>query len=259
MGGGYVLDFSNRTFAELFRDLAGIDIYDDKYAIRGESKANRLRAFWSIEPDMLVGRVLFELIKHWRYLGSQAGKAPRPALDAEVTGIARRLMGERPSAETSEADFLKQDFGDIRLDKLRIEPSVIPVLELRFAEARACLAAKAPLSVIFMCGSILEGALLGAAQRNPKAFNQATNSPRDGAGKPKHFHEWRLAELIDVACTLGLLDLDVKKFSHALRDFRNYIHPYQQMASLFAPDEHTARICLQVLRAALADLSQVRP
>ena len=49
---------------------------------------------------------------------------------------------------------------------------------------------------------------------------------------------------------------DVKKFSHALRDFRNYIHPYQQMSIGFQPDEHTARICFQVLKAALYQIEQ---
>ena len=45
MSGGYVLDFTNRSFADLFRDSVGINIYDAKYSIRGDSKANRLRAF----------------------------------------------------------------------------------------------------------------------------------------------------------------------------------------------------------------------
>jgi hypothetical protein len=31
MGGGYVLDFSNRTFAEFFRETVGRDIYADPY------------------------------------------------------------------------------------------------------------------------------------------------------------------------------------------------------------------------------------
>jgi hypothetical protein len=71
----------------------------------------------------------------------------------------------------------------------------------------------------------------------------------------KQFSEWTLAQFIDVACELGYLKLDIKKFGHALRDFRNYIHPYQQMSSRFDPDHHTAEICLQVLRAAIAGLS----
>ena len=30
MEGGYVLDFSNRTFAEFFHEELGVDIYDDR-------------------------------------------------------------------------------------------------------------------------------------------------------------------------------------------------------------------------------------
>ena len=58
--------------------------------------------------------------------------------------------------------------------------------------------------------------------------------------------------------TMSRLGQDVQKFSHGLRDFRNYIHPYQQMASGFKPDEHTAKVCFQVLKAALADVSGER-
>lgn len=89
----------------------------------------------------------------------------------------------------------------------------------------------------------------------PKEFNQAANSPKDKENKVKPFQEWSLAQFIDVAHGLGALKLDVKKFSHELRDFRNYIHPYQQLVSKFTPDKHTAEICLQVLRAAIVDLS----
>ena len=91
--------------------------------------------------------------------------------------------------------------------------------------------------------------------QNPRSFNQAASAPKDKDGKVRPFQDWSLAQFIDAAHSLGLLKLDVKKFGHALRDFRNYIHPYQQMASGFAPDEHTAEICLQVLKAAIASLS----
>ncbi len=46
---------------------------------------------------------------------------------------------------------------------------------------------------------------------------------------------------------------------HGLRDFRNYIHPYEQMVSGFTPDDHTAKVCFQVLKAALASLAGERP
>jgi hypothetical protein len=71
----------------------------------------------------------------------------------------------------------------------------------------------------------------------------------------KAYQEWKLSEFIDVARDVGLLKPDVQKFSHGLRDFRNYIHPYAQMASEFKPDELTAKVCFQVLKAALADVA----
>jgi hypothetical protein len=113
----------------------------------------------------------------------------------------------------------------------------------------------APLASIILCGSILEGILLGVAQNSPMKFNTATNSPRDKEGKVKNFQKWSLSQFIDVSHTLGLLKLDVKEYSHSLRNFRNYIHPYEQMVSNFNPDKHTAEISLQVLKAAIADLN----
>lgn len=41
-----------------------------------------------------------------------------------------------------------------------------------------------------------------------------------------------------------------------VREFRNYIHPYQQLCSKFTPDKHTALICLQVLKALIAKIGE---
>ena len=45
MRSGYVLNFSNATFAEFFRTEVGIDIYDDAYDFGSGSKGKRLQAF----------------------------------------------------------------------------------------------------------------------------------------------------------------------------------------------------------------------
>lgn len=42
---GYILDYSNPTFSELFDEEFGINIYSDKYGINGNSKANRLKTY----------------------------------------------------------------------------------------------------------------------------------------------------------------------------------------------------------------------
>ncbi len=58
--GGYVLDFSNTSFAQFFDDLA-IDVYDETYAEYGVSKANRLRTFWKLGSDEKVASSLTAL------------------------------------------------------------------------------------------------------------------------------------------------------------------------------------------------------
>ena len=99
--------------------------------------------------------------------------------------------------------------------------------------------------------------MLGLAQNNPAMYNQAKSAPKDNkTGKMRQFHEWTLSNFIDVSCEVGFLREDVKKFSHSLRDFRNYIHPFQQMSEKFSPDENTAKICFQVLKAALFQITQ---
>ena len=45
MGSGYVLNFSDRTFAQFFVEELNIDIDNPIYARNGSSKAKRLRCF----------------------------------------------------------------------------------------------------------------------------------------------------------------------------------------------------------------------
>lgn len=68
MGSGYVLDFSNRTFEEFVLDSTGREVYDEKYEYSTGSKANRLRAFFEIESNYLVGKLLSDIFDDWEEL-----------------------------------------------------------------------------------------------------------------------------------------------------------------------------------------------
>ena len=155
----------------------------------------------------------------------------------------------------NEDEFLKREFQEISLESIGLDVTVTEILKMRVTEIEKCLSVDAPLSVIFLSGSTLEGVLLGVAIKYPKEFNQSKSTPKDKDGSVKQYPFWTLSNFIDVAYEVGLLAEDVKKYSHSLRDFRNYIHPYQQMNTRFNPDKHTAKISWQVLRAALFQLS----
>lgn len=161
---------------------------------------------------------------------------------------------ESVSSDVTESDFLKVEIEEINISKVPIDEVLKPVLEARMTEMKSCFKAKAYLSVIILAGSMLEGILLSIANQKMRAFNQAPVAPKNKEGKVKAFYEWSLNDLINVAHEIGILKKDVAKFSHVLRDFRNYIHPYQQMSERFFPDENTAKICMQVMKGALVQI-----
>jgi hypothetical protein len=252
---GYVLDFSDATFAEFFRNAVRVDIDDPRYG--RTSKGKRLRSFWEQETDAVVGKVLGELLKVWVHMQPDRMVALKDYDHLQATKVVARLTGQPAASEvSSEDDFLGKDFGSIDLKTLNLESGLLPILETRLQEIRVCLERGAPLAAVILSGSMLEGLLLNAAIQFPQKFNQSRCSPRDKLGVVLHFQEWTLSAFIDAAHDIGLLGLDVKKHGHALRDFRNFIHPYEHMRANFTPDTHTAKIGLQVLSAAIADLGR---
>jgi len=64
MGGGYVLNFSDRTLAQFFAEELNIDFDDPVYAKNGTSKAKRLRCFLQTVDKPTVIRTLNAL---WEY------------------------------------------------------------------------------------------------------------------------------------------------------------------------------------------------
>jgi hypothetical protein len=62
MGSGYVMNFTNRTFDEFISDSTGRNIYDPRYDSGSGSKANRLRAFWSVEGNSVVAKLMADML-----------------------------------------------------------------------------------------------------------------------------------------------------------------------------------------------------
>lgn len=259
MQSGYVLDYSDATYAEFF-SRHRIDIHGARYQTYGTSKAKKLRAFWEQEPDALVGKVLGEMLDSYKAGCDLNGHELDAPLLEQSRAIVARLLGKSVvgGGAQTEKEFLDREYTIPNVQKLPVDMHVIPIIESRLGEARIALSAGAYLSVIFLCGSVLEAVLLGAAQKDPAKFNRASSSPKHDDGSVKKFQDWSLSQLIDTACEIGLLKPDVKKFGHGLRDFRNYIHPYQQMMSGFTPDQHTAKVCFHVLKAAMASVAGER-
>src|ERR1035437_8361816 len=64
MSSEYVLNFSDRTFAEFVGNSTGRNIFDPRYNYASGSKANRLRAFWTTEENHVVGKLMSDMIDY---------------------------------------------------------------------------------------------------------------------------------------------------------------------------------------------------
>jgi hypothetical protein len=257
MGGGYVLDFSDRTFAEFFRDHR-VQIDDPRYAVEGGSKAKRLRFFLRNAPPPLSGNVLAGLME---YQLASDGEVDARAWDLAAK-VAVRLGGNpprakgppsEPTAPMSEQELLARSLRPEAVAGATRDQAIAAIVLDRLQEADRCIGVEAYLAAVILAGSVLEALCLDFGAQYPervnRAFEIAYNKP------PPKLHEWQLRQWIDVLGSTGDLSPNIEKFGHGLRDFRNYVHPAQQRASGFRPDRHTANISLRVVVAAIDDLA----
>lgn len=111
MGGGYVLNFKDRTFAQFFADELNIDIDDPVYAKNGTSKGRRLRCFLQTVDKPTVVRTLNALWEYREALRQRSNQADEIANShGRLLSLINRLEG-RPenSIRTREAPLPSYD------------------------------------------------------------------------------------------------------------------------------------------------------
>lgn len=177
-------------------------------------------------------------------------------LEVVLNGVSPCLRTKSATVASPKPVFKRESPPDF--NRLVNDSSLAEILAFRWDEAQRCVEAGAYLAAVVMMGSILEGVLLHQAERNIATANQAKAAPKEkSTGKPRPIHEWGINSLIDVAHEVGWLQGDMKRFSHALRESRNIVHPYMQRLLNESPDHDTCAICWQVVRAGVADVLQV--
>jgi hypothetical protein len=87
--GGYVLDFTNAKYGQFIFEKTGVDLYA-KY---GMSKGKNLEAIILNENNIVVGKLLLELLRYMRAINMVNEK--NCALFDECTQIGNRLIGRK--------------------------------------------------------------------------------------------------------------------------------------------------------------------
>ncbi len=136
----------------------------------------------------------------------------------------------------------------------QILPGLQVVIDSRWREAQKCQYIQAYTSAIILMGSVLEALLLCRASTSPEKAYQSSKAPKDRQGKTPAIQDWNLHTLIEVAVDCGWLKTDRGKFSHALRESRNVVHPWVHVTTRANFDEATCVTSWEVLKASVQDM-----
>lgn len=103
MGGGYVLDFSDRTISIFFAEELNIDIDDPLYQQNGTSKAKRLRCFLQTVDMPTVLRTLERLWEYREALRMRRGTEDTvPNAQGQYLTLIHKLSGKAPPTKPGE-------------------------------------------------------------------------------------------------------------------------------------------------------------
>jgi hypothetical protein len=101
MQGGCVLNFSNRTLEEFFREVVGVQIYDARYDRGSGSKANRLRAFWDVASEKQLRLFFGGLLEGWSIYADAPISSSAQSL---LQQILKRFGGSSPNVESQQTN-----------------------------------------------------------------------------------------------------------------------------------------------------------
>ncbi len=116
-----------------------------------------------------------------------------------------------------------------QLARLRMSADFERIILDRWAEACALENAGAYRMALIEYGSVLEGLLLARMEADLKAANTAKAAPKDNQLKTIPVAKWTLTTLLAVAHELGWLSRSVQDVHGLVRDYRNYVHPREEL------------------------------
>lgn len=115
---GYVLKFSDATYARFFAEELNVNINDQKYYAEGGSKGKRLRYFLRTEGDALAIKTLKALWEYREMLRVRSGEEEKlPNAEGRYLELLTRLGGapapvKRPSAQKRVFD--RANYGELQ-------------------------------------------------------------------------------------------------------------------------------------------------
>lgn len=156
---------------------------------------------------------------------------------------------------TDVTEFMKAQFEDHTRSKLGKRLKVIcgdredlrRVLLRDISDAVRCYAHGVWKSCVVLCGGTIEGILTALLESEPSSVVDSAYA-RARKGKPKKaLKNYTLEDKLDVAAQLGILAKGSASYGHGVRNYRNYVHPAEELRIGYPLGQRDARIALELV------------
>jgi Restriction endonuclease len=111
---GYVMDFTNSTFSRFFQNELGVDIYSDRFAAYGTSKAKRLRCYLQSVGAEPAAKALKALWSYRTVMFRRAGRQDDDADAQEHFQVLLAKLEDRPQPQPTSKPKTEQRAGPDR-------------------------------------------------------------------------------------------------------------------------------------------------
>jgi len=133
---------------------------------------------------------------------------------------------------------------------------LIPILERDYQEVVTCRETGCWKASIILCGSLLEGILYDLLKQNETKALASKEAPKDKSGDSVPLEDWFITYLINTAADLDLIEKGIKALHHTTKDYRNLVHPTNEIKSSYKLKKEEADNAFAILNMLIKDLSE---
>jgi hypothetical protein len=162
---------------------------------------------------------------------------------ASVIGRLREIIDQPVGSPiTEEKEFLFIENIDLR-----------QIVQRDYIELQKAYIASCWKSVLLLSGGLIEAVLLDLLQLKQEDIKECRSKPDES-----DITKWDLNSLIRVSVELKLISDGVEKLSHPIREYRNLIHPGNELRKKLRYGPEEAKIAVEVVNILHRDLASQR-
>ena len=150
-------------------------------------------------------------------------------LGREFGGHTRRTLGKRLKSVCQAREDLRQ------------------ILLRDVTDAVRCYAHGIWKSCVVLCGGAMEGMLTALLERQSRGQVDAAYAQVRRNQSRKPLAKYTLEDKVDVGEQLGILVKGSASYSHGVRNYRNYVHPTEELRIGYPLGQRDARIALELV------------